>query len=57
MDRQKVYKYGFFSMIGAFLLYLFSDGIKNAVDQGAKKAKGFFADAPDSPEYPNPPGK
>lgn len=38
MNEQKVYKYGFFSMIVFFFLYLFSDKVKTTVDSGAKKA-------------------
>lgn len=58
MNKQKVYKYGFFSMIGLSLLYMFNGRVKTTVDEGAQKtketvtsglgkAKNFFSDQSD----------
>lgn len=58
MNKEKVYKYGFFSMIGLSLLYIFNGRVKTAIDAGAQKtketvtsglekAKSFFSDQSD----------
>jgi hypothetical protein len=44
MNQQKVYKYGFISMVVFFFLYLFSNKVKTTVDSGAKKASDMAKD-------------